>query len=169
MRPPVARVNVGWLTEGGLMSTYTHAVPRAMPDVARHVIWFAGVCGVAFFVPYVGVSLLSLQHDLFYLAYFAITIALIAAYVRLEHVDVRTIFRCRWRWSVGVGTVLATVLVLNVFKTSDSTPRPQGAYFVFELLWRGVGYGVVDTILLTVFPCFVAYKLLRGRVEGLKG
>jgi hypothetical protein len=144
-------------------------MPRAVPDAARHVIWFAGVCGVAFFIPYVGVSVLSLQHDLFYLTYFAITMALIAAYVRLEQVDVRTIFRCRWRWSVGIGTVLATVLVLNVFKTSDATPRPQGAYFVFELLWRGVGYGVVDTILLTIFPCLVAYKLLRGRVEGLKG
>jgi len=28
---------------------------------------------------------------------------------------------------------------------------------------------VVDTLLLTVFPCFVAYKLLHGRVDGLKG
>ena len=42
-------------------------------------------------------------------------------------------------------------------------------YFVFELLWRGVGYGLIDTLLLTIFPCFVAYKLLHGHVDGLKG
>ena len=104
-----------------------------------------------------------------YLVYFAVTIALVATYVRVEQVDVAEIFRQRWRWSLGAGVVLAAFLVFNVFKTSDATARPHGAYFVFELLWRGVGYGIVDTLLLTIFPCFVAYKLLHGHVAGLKG
>jgi len=151
------------------MSAYTHPVPRAIPEVARHLVWFAGVCVVAFLIPYLGVSVLDLQHDLFYLVYFAVTIALVASYVRVEHVDVAEIFRRRWRWSLGVGVVLAGFLVFNVFNTSDATRRPHGAYFVFELLWRGVGYGMIDTLLLTIFPCFVAYKLLRGHVDGLKG
>jgi hypothetical protein len=151
------------------MSTYTHPVPRAIPEAARHLAWFAGVCGVAFLVPYLGVSVLDLQHDLFYLVYFAITIALVAAYVRVERVDVVAIFRRRWGWSVGLGVLLAAFLVFNVFNTEDATARPHGAYFAFELLWRGVGYGVIDTLLLTIFPCFVAYKLLHGRVDGLKG
>ena len=151
------------------MSVYTHPVPRAIPEAARHAVWFAVVCGAAFLIPYVGVSMLDLQHDLFYLVYFAITIALIATYVRVEHVDMNTILRRRWRWSLGIGVVLAASLVFNVFKTSDATPRPHGAYFVFELLWRGVGYGVIDTLLLTIFPSLVAYSLLHGRVEGLKG
>jgi len=151
------------------MSAYTHAVPRAIPEAVRHAVWFAAVCGVAFLIPYLGVSVLDLQHDVFYLVYFAITFALIAAYVRVEHVDVGAIFRRRWRWSVGIGAVVAAFLVFNVFRTSGATPRPDGAYFVFELLWRGVGYGVIDTLLLTIFPCFVGYELLHGHVEGLKG
>jgi hypothetical protein len=151
------------------MSTYTHPVTRAIPEAVRHLAWFAGVCGVAFLVPYLGVSILDLQHDVFYLVYFAITIALVAAYVRVEGVDVVTIFRCRWRWSLGLGILLAAFLVFNVVNTEDATARPHGAYFAFELLWRGVGYGVIDTLLLTIFPCFVAYKLLHGRVDGLKG
>ena len=81
----------------------------------------------------------------------------------------QTIFRRRWRWSLGIGVVLAALLVFNVFKTSDATARPHGAYFVFELLWRGVGYGAIDTLLLTIFPCLVAYRLLHGRVDGFKG
>ena len=151
------------------MSTYTHPVSRAIPEIVRGLVWFAVVCLVAFLVPYVGVSVLDLQHDLFYLVYFAVTITVLAAYVRVEQVDVAEIFRQRWRWSLGAGVVLAAFLVFNVFKTSDATARPHGAYFVFELLWRGIGYGVVDTLLLTIFPCFVAYKLLQGRVDGLKG
>ncbi len=151
------------------MSVYTHSVPRAVPDAFRQLAWYAVICAVAFLVPYLGVSVLDLQHDAFYLFYFAVTIALVAAYVRVERVDVAEIFRRRWRWSLGLGVVLAVFLVFNVFNTSGATARPHGAYFVFELAWRGVGYGVIDTLLLTIFPCFVAYKLLHGHVAGLKG
>jgi hypothetical protein len=151
------------------MSAYTHSVPRTIPEVVRQLAWLGAVCGLAFLVPYLGVSVLALQHDVFYLVYFAVTIALVATYVRVEQVDVAEIFRRRWRWSLGLGVVLAAFLVFNVFSTSDATARPHGAYFVFELLWRGVGYGAIDTLLLTIFPCFVVYKLLDGHVAGPKG
>jgi len=151
------------------MSAYTHPVARAVPQAVRQLAWFALVCAVAFLIPYLGVSLLDLQHDVFYLAYFAITLALLASYVRVEHVDVAEVFRRRWQWSLGIGAVLAGVLVFNVFNTEHATARPHGLYFAFELLWRGVGYGLIDTLLLTVFPCLVAYRLLHGRVGGLRG
>jgi hypothetical protein len=162
----LALVHIG---RKSLMSAYTHAVPRSTAEAVRHLVWFALVCVVAFLVPFLGVSVLDLQHDVFYLLYFAVTLALVASYVRVEQVDVAEIFRRRWRWSLGLGVVLAIFLVFNVFNTEDATGRPRGAYFIFELLWRGVGYGIIDTLLLTVFPCFVAYKLLHGHVEGLKG
>jgi hypothetical protein len=60
-------------------------------------------------------------------------------------------------------------LVFNVFNTEHATARPRGLYFLFELLWRGVGYGLIDTLLLTAFPCLVAHQLLHGRVGGLTG
>jgi hypothetical protein len=150
------------------MSAYTHSAPRAIPAVVRQLGWFAVVSVIAFLVPYLGISVLDLHHDLFYLAYFVVTIGLIGFYVRVERVDVRAIFRRQWQWSLGLGVLLSILLVINVFNTEDATTRPSGAYFVFELLWRGVGYGVVDTLLLTVFPCFVAYQLLHGNVDGLK-
>jgi hypothetical protein len=151
------------------MSSYTHPVARAVPENVRHLAWFAVVCAVAFLVPYLGVSVLALQHDVFYLAYFAITLALVASYVRVEHVAVADIFRLRWRWSLGIGLALAAFLVFNVVHTEDGTARPHGAYFVFELAWRGVGYALIDTLLLTAFPCLLAYTLLHGDVAGLSG
>jgi hypothetical protein len=72
------------------MSSYTHPVPRAFPLALRHLAWFALVCWVAFLVPYLGISALGMQHDLY-------------------------------------------------------------------------------TLLLTVFPALVAYRLLDGRVDRLKG
>ena len=40
---------------------------------------------------------------------------------------------------------------------------------MFELLWRGVGYGTIDALLLTAFPCLIAYRMLRGRITGIVG
>jgi hypothetical protein len=151
------------------VSSYAHPVPRAVPHAVRQLGWFAAVCAVAFLVPYLGVSVFALQHDVFYLVYFAVTLALIASYVRVEHVAVADLFRERWRWSLAIGVVVGAFLVFNVFNTEDATARPHGAYFAFELLWRGVGYGLIDTLLLTVFPALVARALLHGHVAGLKG
>ena len=54
---------------------------------------------------------------------FAVTIALVATYVRVEQVDVAAIFRRRWRWSLGLGVLLAVFLVFNVLNAEDATER----------------------------------------------
>jgi hypothetical protein len=137
--------------------------------VARHAAWFAGGSCAAFLMPYVGVSVLDLHHDVYYGLYFAATLAMLAAYVRWEHVDVRALFARNWIWSAAIGGLTAVAVARNVVVNSDPTPRPHGPYFVFELLWRGVGYGTIDALLLTAFPCAVAYGMLRGHTRGVVG
>jgi hypothetical protein len=150
------------------MSTFTHIGSAAVPHWLRHGVWFALGASLGFLVPYVGVSLLDLQHDLFYLVYFVATIALLVTYVRTEHVDIRRIVTTAWPWSVGLGVAIGLAQIANVLG-EDATDRPGGAYFGFELLWRGVTYGAVDALLLSAFPGLIAYSLLRGRVGGLVG
>ena len=45
-----------------------------------------------------------------------------------------------------------------------ATPRPDGAYFVCELIWRGGIYGAIDALLLTVVPCLIVYRSLGSRL-----
>jgi hypothetical protein len=52
-----------------------------------------------------------------------------------------------------------------VLGREDSTPHPSGGYFVFEIVWRGLAYGVIDALLLTAFPVLVGYALLEGRID----
>jgi hypothetical protein len=151
------------------MSVYSHPLPTAIPRAVRDIGWFAFGSAYAFAIPYLGVSVLDLQHDVFYLVYFAAVVLLIGVYVRVEHADLRALFVPHRRWSLGLGAVVAAFLVFNVVKTEDATAHPHGLYFAFELAWRGVGYGLIDVLLLTIFPSIVAYRLLHGRVEGLKG
>ena len=77
------------------MSTLSHTHLAAFPHWLRSSVWFVGVAAVAFLIPFVGVSVLDLQHDVFYLVYFATTAALLVAYVRTEHVDLPHILRGR--------------------------------------------------------------------------
>ena len=152
------------------MTTHVHSPAAiAVPGRVRHLGWFAGGSVVAFLVPYLGVSVLDLQHDVFYGFYFAVTLLMLAAYARVEHIDVRRLFTHHWKSSVAVGVPTAAFVMWNVFRTDSGTAHPQGAYYVFELLWRGLGYGTVDALLLTVFPCVVAYSLLRGHLAGWRG
>jgi len=146
------------------MTTLAHTRSAPIPDVVRQGAWFALGSALAFAIPYVGASQLHLQHDVYYGAYFAVTLAMLAAYVRTEQIDVRRLFTRHWRSSLIVGIPVAAFVVWNVFRTDDATSRPHGAYFVFELLWRGVGYGTIDALLLTAFPCVVAYTMLHGRM-----
>jgi hypothetical protein len=152
------------------MSTYTHHHQTAtIPLASRDAAWFVFGSAIAFAIPFLGVSVLDLQHDLYYLAYCVVTLALLASYVRVEQIDVVSVFRRQWRWSVGIGVVLAAFLVFNVLHGSAATARPHGTYFVFELAWRGLGYGIIDALLLTAFPGIVAYRILHGRISGMTG
>jgi hypothetical protein len=150
------------------MSTLLHTELAAVPHGLRHVAWYSFVAAAAFLVPFVGVSVLDLHHDLYYLIYFSTTAALLLAYVRTEHVAVRSIVHHAWPWSLGLGIVVAAAEVWNVMG-EPATDRPSGPYFAFELLWRGVTYGAVDALLLSAFPGLIAYSLLRGRIGGVVG
>jgi hypothetical protein len=148
----------------------TAAQPHGLsvPAAVRELSWFALGAAVAFLVPYLGISVLRLQHDLYYLLYFTATAALLGTWAIVEHVDVAGAFRRQWAWSICIGAAVAAFVVANVL-AADATARPGGAYLAFEVLWRGVGYGVVDALLLTAFPCLIAFRLIEGRIGGLRG
>ena len=66
----------------------------------------------------------DLRHDVFYLVYFAATIALVTAYVRVERVEVAAIFRERWRWSLGVDVAFTVASVtLQALLTASRPAR----------------------------------------------
>jgi hypothetical protein len=140
-----------------------HAIhlPRALVQPA----WFAAGLVLSFLIPFVFSSTLDVRHDLYYLVYFAGTLAFLAAYVVATGVDLRAVVARSWRWSLLLGAALAVLLVVQVFR-EDSTPRPDGAYFAFSLAWRGVIYGAVDALLLTAFPALVTLALLGGNLHG---
>lgn len=125
--------------------------------------WFGTAAVVGFAVPWVGSSVLDLHHDVYLAVYFASVLALFAAYARSTGLDVPTTLTRHWKLGGLLGVVFGVVLVRNVF-SEDASPRPDGGYFVFELIWRGGIYGAIDALLLTVMPCLIVYRSLGGRL-----
>src|SRR4051795_10207804 len=115
------------------MSVYPHPLARTISQSARDLVWFTVGCVYAFAIPYLGISVLDLQHDLYYLAYFAAVLLLIGAYVRVEQVDLRALLLPRRRWSIGLGVLMAVLLVVNVLTTEGATAHPHRLYFAFEI------------------------------------
>ncbi len=155
---------------GGLHVRHGGPPARLTPHRAAHpdtwavqLRWFAAAAVLGFAVPYIGSSLLGLQHDVYLGIYFAAVLGLCAAYVVATGLDLRATFTRHWKAGVLLGLVFGFALVRNVLGESR-TPHPGGFYYAFELVWRGGIYGAVDALLLTVIPCLVVYRALQGRL-----
>jgi hypothetical protein len=130
------------------------------------VAWFTTVAAIAFLVPLLFASVLDFHHDVYYLVYFTITLALLGIYIRANHVNVREAFSRNWKLSLALGMLSAAFVVWSVLARIDSTPHPSGPYFAFEILWRGALYGLVDALLLSAFPSLVAWQLMHRNIAG---
>ncbi len=141
-----------------------HAHRSAHPESwSTQLGWFGASAVVGFAVPYLGSTVLDLPHDVYLAIYFASVLALCASYVSSTGLDLRTTLSRHWKLSSLLGLVFGLALVRNVL-SEVATPRPDGAYFVFELFWRGGIYGAIDALLLTVLPCLIVYRSLGGRL-----
>ena len=129
-------------------------------------LWFAGFAVLAFLIPYVFTTAMDINHDLYYLLYFATVGAALALYVTANHFDLPAMFRQNWKLSLGLGVLAAAFVAWNVLAREDGTPRPAGGYFAFEFIWRGVAYAVVDAMLLSALPAMIAFTALGNDITG---
>ena len=66
------------------------------------------------------------------------------------------------------GNCIGRLRDLEVLGRIPSTLHPSGAYFVFEIGWRGIVYGFVDALLLSAFPGLIARELMQRNLAGTR-
>jgi len=121
---------------------------------------------MAFFVPLVFSSWLKLHHDLYYLVYFVTVAAVLSIYVRASDINVTEVVARNWKLSLVLGCASGAFVTWSVLGRINPTPHPSGAYFAFEILWRGVIYGIVDALLLSAFPGLIVWELMQRNMTG---
>ena len=143
------------------------SLPDAATQLRTPLEWFAGGVVLSFAVAWIAADVLELHHDLYLLVYFTVVGTFLASFLAHTWTELRNMLATNVWWSIGVGAVVGLALMQNVMR-EESTTRPSGAFFVFEIVWRGIAYGAFDALLLFVFPAAVAYLLMGGDRHGLK-
>ncbi len=128
--------------------------------------WLAGSAALLFAVSLIGTDLLGLQHDLYLLIYFTFALGYLAWFASKAGATWRHVLRANWWWSIAFGVLVGAAVIRQVMGQTG-TGHPTSGYFVFELIWRGVVYGMVDALVLAVLPAVVAHVVLRGNRRGV--
>jgi hypothetical protein len=142
------------------VSTARHR--SSVTPVAVQWAWLAGGLLLAFLVPFVFTDVLELQRDLYYGLYGAAVVAYLAAWARATDQPLRRLARRRLPAALVLAAAASGILVMVVYRGEDATERPTGLEFAAALAWRGVFYGVVDGLLLSVFPILAVFAAFRG-------
>jgi hypothetical protein len=129
---------------------------------AQHLRWLAAGFVLSFLVPFIFADVLDLPRDLYYGIYSASVITLFVLWARATGQQVGAMLRRRWPLAVTLGVIFAGVLAFVVIRTDDATARPEGLELAWALVWRGVTYGAMDALLLSVFPILTVFAAASG-------
>jgi len=127
----------------------------------KHLVWISFGALAGFLASFIFGDMLSLPLDVYYLVYFGIIIVLFFIYVRKTRLSLKRLFYKRFLWGIALGLLVAAVMAQNVLSRPE-TARLSGAFFAWAVFWRGLVYGVIDGLLLTVFPWVVTWRAFDG-------
>ena len=122
-----------------------------------HLLWIPAGALTGFLLSLIFGDLLPLPVDLYYLIYFGILTILFALYIKKPPLNLREFFLRR----IGLGILLGVVLAFLVVKTVLSRPETDkfsGFHLVWLIFWRGLIYGTMDGLFLSVFPWAVVWQ-----------
>ncbi len=144
------------------------ASPARLPAAAeRQLPWIGAGLAIGFLVPFVFADRLSLPRDLYYAVYAVAVVGFLTAWARATDRPLGRMVRRRWRLAVVLGLAFAAVLALVALQAEGAGGRSGGATLLGALLWRGLGYGLVDGLLLSSFPILAVFASFEGtRVRG---
>lgn len=133
-------------------------------------LWIVAAGILGFGVAAVFAGWLELRRTWFLVPYSIVTVAFLYAYLRWSQIDLMAVFRQHWVWGL-VGGVLAGAFVIKNVLSQPAYPRPAGGELVFDLLWFGGVYGILDALLLSVLPILATWQAFStlGWTEGWVG
>ena len=150
------------------MSTQDIQFGARPPSGTVHMAWFAGACVLSFLASAVFAGLFRLPRAWFLLPYVALSVGLIAVYVRSTGVELKQAPSGHRLRTLLVVVIVSVFLVRNVLG-QPAGDRAHGLALVFQLAWFGVVYGAVDGLLLSVVPMVAIERSLGARTRTSRG
>jgi hypothetical protein len=132
------------------------------PPWWQELAWVAGAAGVTFVVTAAFSGALEMSRGWFVLIYALAAVPILAGYVLWSGIDLRALFTHRWMLGVAGAVVFGTFVVMSV-QRQDASARPEGARLIWDLVWLGVIYGLIDALILSVLPVLATWRAFSAR------
>lgn len=129
----------------------------------RQSMWLAGGFMLAFLMPFVFADWLEINRDVYYGIYGAAVISFVAVWARSTGIPLARLASRRPWLTLALVLASSAILVGIVYLTDEATPHPKGLEFAAAIAWRGVFYGAIDGLLLSVFPILAVFAAFEGR------
>jgi len=126
-----------------------------------HLKWIAYGAIVGFGVSFIFGDLITLPPDLYYLIYFGIVLAFFTIYIRKTQLNLKEWFSRRLVFGILLGLVFGA-LMIQIVLSRPATEKFTGPYLAWLIFWRGLIYGAIDGLLLSVFPCVVTWRTFNA-------
>jgi hypothetical protein len=97
----------------------------------------------------------------FVVAYVAVALPFMYAYVRWSGTNLKRAAAHHWVWGILAGLIAGAFVVNNVLN-QPASPAPSGAQLVGALVWLGVVYGTLDALFLSILPMLVTWQALSA-------
>jgi hypothetical protein len=128
-----------------------------------NIVWYAYlgwvvVAGLlSFATSFVFAGRLRLPRRIFLIPYIVLSGLFLYAFFTWSGIPLQDLIQHNWIWGLVGAALLAIFLVKNVYSQPASS-RPKGFTFLFDILWLGIFYGLIDALLLSVLPVFATWQ-----------
>jgi hypothetical protein len=130
------------------------------------ILWIGGISLISFLISAFFSGYLAWKRRLFLIPYLGISSILIFFYFRINPI-VEGFWSHNWLKGLIAFIIIGAFLVRNVW--SQPYTRKEGDnWFIADLLWYGLAYGIIDGLLLNVLPVVTVAKFgISGYDPGL--
>ncbi len=128
---------------------------------ATYLLWVPAAALLGFAIAEVFAGLLHLPRSIYLIPYVALVSLFFWAFLRWSNMSMWELLRHKWAWGLLAAVPLSLFTVNNIL-SQPASPRSEGLLLVFDLLWIGVVYGLMDALLLSVLPVLATWKAFSG-------
>lgn len=127
------------------------------------ILWFFFATCLSFGISALFSGRLQWQRNRYLITYIVPFAVFLSLYFNWSEIDWVKRSTNHWQWGI-VGAIAAGVILLKHVYSQPSSPRHQGLDFIIDLVWAGLFYGLIDALLLSVFPVHIVQQLLAESV-----
>jgi len=125
------------------------------------LLWITAASVISFLVAAIFAGRLEWERSLYLLAYIPIAGIFIVTYYVSSNPQFSVQVTTNLTWGLIGAVVTSGISVRHVVK-QPASPRRTGSTLMFDLLWPGFLYGLIDAMLLSVVPVTVVYHGLSN-------